>query len=162
MREMNAVPPLHWTPEGKPYFMTDAGRFEFSVSHSGDYIVCLTGKRPVGVDVERLAAPPEEIAARCFTPAELQYLSSVPESDRGRMFFSLWCLKESVLKARGKGFLDDPREIELIGTDGTPCARTDGFRLSVSWLFPGHCLAWCAGQEEDGCVFVPVAPKEFL
>ncbi len=155
------LPALRRTPEGKPYFLLAGRRFEFSVSHSGEYAVCLTGREAVGVDVERIAAPPEDIAPVCFTQGELRYLSRASARERPGRFFSLWCMKESILKARGSGLLDDPRGIECVDRDGVPRRVVDGWRVGVSGAFPGHSLAWCGGFGEDGCAFVPVTPRSW-
>jgi len=99
---------------GKPELAdTDPGQWagsgralEFNWSHSGAYaLVALSSGPALGVDVERLGRklPALELARRYFDPAEAKVLASLPPSVRGHAFMGLWCAKEAVLKALGRG-----------------------------------------------------------
>jgi 4'-phosphopantetheinyl transferase len=95
---------------GKPVC---AGAPPFSVSHSGDFVVCAvadTAVESVGVDME--AALSREsfvtIAERWFTPAEAEWVAADPKT-RFRM---LWVLKEAYLKALGAGLSGGLRSLE--------------------------------------------------
>lgn len=83
-----------------------ARAIEFNWSHSGDYaLIALSLALPLGVDIEhrrpRLRAL--EIAQRFFAPAEAEALGALDPSTLDRAFIALWCAKEALLKARGKG-----------------------------------------------------------
>ena len=69
---------------GKP--LTE-GAF-FSISHSGDMVLCAVSERPVGVDVERLRPVPARLADRFGTQE--------PEE-----FFRLWTRMEARVKCFG-------------------------------------------------------------
>lgn len=98
-------------PQGKPELaQTGAGcpgaeKLQFSASHSGDWaLVGLARGLRVGVDVElERAADCEEIAGRFFAAEERRELAALAENERERAFFALWTLKESYLKAVGRG-----------------------------------------------------------
>ena len=88
---------------GKPYLI-DHPEWYFSLSHSGEYAVCVLSSSPVGVDVEQirpLSILP--LADRYFTDEERAFLHRLPQSEQQTAFYRLWTAKESVLKAYGTG-----------------------------------------------------------
>jgi 4'-phosphopantetheinyl transferase len=87
---------------GKPCLESCPG-LHFNVSHSGDVVLCAFDNKPVGVDVERIKDRGLEIAERFFSKIEYEWLMHRNETDRTECFFDLWTLKESYIKALGKG-----------------------------------------------------------
>ena len=77
----------------------------FNISHSADRVACAVDTAPLGVDLERIRSVPEmmEIVTRYFSAEERLTLESCPEPGRLDCFFVLWTLKESFVKAAGKG-----------------------------------------------------------
>jgi 4'-phosphopantetheinyl transferase len=70
----------------------------------------------VGIDVEYIRPNPkgEQLAQQFFTSKEYKVIQSVPPDRRQRMFFNLWTVKESYLKATGEGLAGlDTVEIRL-------------------------------------------------
>ena len=93
-------------PEGRPY-LPDFPEIHFSLSHSGDRVMCAVGPSEIGCDVEEvLGKAPEKgkhlirMVSRCFTPSEQRMVAEDPEN-----FSRIWTLKESFLKLTGKGIL---------------------------------------------------------
>lgn len=105
------VSPEQWRFEynnhGKP-FVSNPGheKLQFSLSHTdGLQLLAVRHQFPVGVDVElrkkRVAGA--DIAGRFFSSAEVaEFLSAAPEEQQN-IFFDYWTLKESYIKACGKG-----------------------------------------------------------
>ena len=91
------------TPYGKPFF-PDLPAFHFSLSHSGDFVLCAVSHSPVGCDIEEPRRYDPEIVTRFFHPDEAALLLSLPEEQRPAAFYRLWTCKESFLKAIGLGF----------------------------------------------------------
>ena len=58
---------------------------------------------PVGVDIQQCRSFKPNIADRFFHPDEVQYLSSLSPAERENAFYTLWALKESYVKADGRG-----------------------------------------------------------
>jgi len=78
----------------------------FNISHTdGVVVLAVTSGAEVGIDVENVIARPAalDVAERFFAPDEAARLRSVPMPARSRAFFEYWTLKESYIKARGKG-----------------------------------------------------------
>ena len=87
---------------GKPYVKDLAG-FHFNLSHSGDWIVCAVDSTPVGIDIEKIATCDLSLAKRFFTKKEYKWLVDRSEQEKDRSFFELWTMKESYIKAVGRG-----------------------------------------------------------
>ena len=87
---------------GKPS-LQNAADVHFNLSHAGDWVVCALDDRPVGIDVEIIQPIDLGIADRFFSREELADLHAKPAGERLDAFFDLWTLKESYMKAVGKG-----------------------------------------------------------
>lgn len=107
------VAPEDWRfapdPHGRPRVVAPTGVATpcFSVAHTDGLIACLlTAEVRAAVDVERLRAVDDAaaIARRHFAPAEVAALDAcADDAERQALFFALWTLKESYLKALGRG-----------------------------------------------------------
>jgi len=95
--------------DGKPY--APGIPVEFSISHSGNMVVCAVDDRPVGIDIEKIR-PVDLSAARHFcTAEELVWLfGHTPEENEFtctedtillKRFFELWTSKEAFGKKSG-------------------------------------------------------------
>ncbi len=154
-RDMEYVENEH----GKPYLRSRPDIL-FSVSHSGDYVVCAVGSVELGVDIEQITLPDWDVVRRCLSDSELSDLLSLPESERAERFTRLWTLKESYLKATGIGIGESfpafditpdrpPRLLELGNND-------NGYRFhEFGWT--GYKGTLCVLTEKN--IEVKVPPK---
>lgn len=81
---------------GKPYFI-NAKELHFSISHSGDYAMVVMSDKEIGCDIQQIKDVNLRIADRFFTADEREYVKNTDD------FFRIWTLKESLIKAVGKG-----------------------------------------------------------
>ena len=94
---------------GKPALVgpgAGAHAVRFSCSHSGDVaVVAVTGRRAVGVDVERVRLVPDAlaIADALFGPAEGERLAALTADGRDEAFLRCWTHLEARLKVSGDG-----------------------------------------------------------
>lgn len=91
---------------GRPRLGEAAPGFDVSWSHSGDQLLLSLGEGvDVGADLERLRPRPRalELAQRFFEPGETAWLHAQPDASREAAFVRLWCAKEALLKAHGRG-----------------------------------------------------------
>jgi len=136
---------------GKPY-LKDYDDLHFNVSHSGDWIVGAVGNQPVGIDVEKIGTVNLDIAKRFFHQTEYNTLMACSDNAAQlSLFYDLWTLKESYIKAVGKGLslpLDsfvlvqqDGEWAPVIGENGEThyfkqYALEEGYKLSVCGISP--------------------------
>jgi 4'-phosphopantetheinyl transferase len=140
---------------GRPRLSASHARFDVNWSHSGDGLLIALGEGvAVGADLERVRPRPRalDIARRFLAPSEADWLASLPEDDRGLAFIRLWCAKEAVLKAHGRGLAFGLDKLAFTDLDGrltlTACDRTLG--TPEAWSLhefepqPGYraALAW--------------------
>lgn len=162
LADLWALPPgaLHLARDahGRPWLDTGTHRVDLNWSHSGERLIAACAEQVrVGVDVELLRprAKALALAQRFFDPAEtaaLEALGGDPPALE-RAFTRLWCAKEAVLKAHGRGLsfgldrlrfvLDAGGHPQLIACDpelGSP----DAWRLHAWSPDPGYwaTLAW--------------------
>ena len=96
---------------GKPYFIYHPD-VPFNLSHSGKYCVCAFSDSRIGVDVQIKSEPYADIADSFFNDSERKILYDLPENKREDYFFTTWTLKESYMKAVGKGMQIPLKEIQ--------------------------------------------------
>lgn len=87
---------------GKP-FVKQIPNFFFNVSHSGQWVVLATSDSRVGIDIEEISPIDIGIAKRFFSSEEYEDLANKPSETQLSYFYDLWTLKESYIKALGKG-----------------------------------------------------------
>lgn len=88
---------------GKPFIR--GKEIEFNLSHSKDFIFFATDVFPIGVDIEFIQPldDVDNIIQTCFTVEEQQAYCAKNKEQRLNYFYELWTLKESYIKALGKG-----------------------------------------------------------
>ncbi|MCM1025428.1 MAG: 4'-phosphopantetheinyl transferase superfamily protein [Roseburia sp.] len=134
--------------KGKPYF-ADFSLF-FSLSHSGDYVLCAVARREIGADLQRLQpVDVGKLARRFFSePERLALERCKDDGERQRLFFELWTRKEAYGKLTGAGVAT------ALGRDMLS-ADCGNFPQPVRWIPfsppPGYAAAVCVeGREFDG------------
>lgn len=114
--------PLVRDAQDRPHLNGALQDHDINWSHSGDGLLLAFGSGvTLGVDLEwphnrrRVA----EIARRYFTAQEQAWLESHADADiRDRAFHRLWCAKEAVLKAHGRGLNFGLDRLQFAEVDG--------------------------------------------
>lgn len=87
---------------GKPE-LAEYPSCHYNISHSGDWVVAAFDNQPVGIDIETAMPIEMSIAERFFSPSEVSLLQEQNEEQKQSLFYTLWTLKESYIKAEGAG-----------------------------------------------------------
>ena len=96
---LESVQILH-TEAGKPY--VSGNPCYFSLSHSGESVICAVSDKPVGVDVERIRTIDQAVATKICTEEELNFLNGIAEQEtRNRALLQIWTKKEAIFKIEG-------------------------------------------------------------
>ncbi|HLO91937.1 MAG TPA: 4'-phosphopantetheinyl transferase superfamily protein [Lentimicrobium sp.] len=141
--------PFSTGDKGKPH-PDGLNGTHFNVSHSGHWVVVAVSTDIVGVDVEHVRKMPEGVAYRYFSEPEKQLLDAADnDAEKAHTFFSLWTLKESFIKAIGKGLTKSLSSFTVIRKDDgnyilLPDPETKDFHLKSYTFEEGYKLAVCA------------------
>ena len=141
-------------PMEKPYFSSHP-ELLFNLSHSGKLaLACLASRKEIlelGCDVEEVCPQRLNVAKHCFHPDEYRYLSNLEDPKaQSEGFTRIWTLKESLLKATGKG-LSLPMKDFCFDLSGQtllfryPEALYD-YRFDEK-IVDGYLIACCVGTE---------------
>lgn len=84
---------------GRPFI---SGSIDFNISHSGEYVVCaIAGKGKVGIDIEKIR--PIDLTDFENWLTESQWRKITEANNKFELFYDHWTMKESVMKADGRG-----------------------------------------------------------
>ncbi len=146
---------LYRDPHGRPRLHASPGGPDVSWSHSGERLLAAFGRGvQLGADLEHLRPRPraQALADRFFTTAEAQALAVLPAAALEETFVRLWCAKEAVLKAHGRGIAFGLDRLEFAECDGawSLVACDPALGLPADWTLhafapmPGYLatLAW--------------------
>lgn len=134
LAEAAPVPALEYVygEKGKPYFKDLP--FYFSISHSGDYVLCVLSGSEVGADIQICrVGDAGRLARRFFSEEEAAALGGAGEEGE-RLFFRLWTRKEAYGKLTGEG-LAGALDVDLLtdgrGLDWEEYEEPAGYRIAV-------------------------------
>ena len=103
---------------GKPFGLVNglAAPIKFNISHSGKYgLIAYTQTGRIGVDVEERSTlvDLDGLSKIVFGPNEQAEFALTSGEEKLHMFFTLWTLKEAMIKALGLGFSQDPAKFQI-------------------------------------------------
>lgn len=118
--------------KGKPYFENIP--LFFSLSHSGEYVLCAASRREVGADIQKCQSVDAlKLAKRFYSEPECRILERCESAEeRQRLFFGFWTRKEAYGKLTGEGvaavLCEDMRSADVEWMDVSP---PEGYTLAV-------------------------------
>ncbi|MBU3090542.1 4'-phosphopantetheinyl transferase superfamily protein [Clostridium sp. CF011] len=87
---------------GKPYIINNKNIY-FNISHSGEWVVGVFSNYEIGIDIEINLDLQVDIVDACFTKNEKEYVYFGNKNSSISRFYEIWTLKESFIKALGRG-----------------------------------------------------------
>lgn len=144
-------------PEGAKSGFSPGDEVYFSLSHSGEYALCAISGSAVGCDIEKISDRDRRTARRVLSEKEYEYYRSLESADgspneylraaQQQFFFKVWTIKESVMKAEGKGFALGLPGIVIDHEAGTAVCESSGnvyAFFTYPEKIPGYALSMCS------------------
>lgn len=148
---------------GKPCLLHHP-QIQFNLSHSGNMAMaafsCLSDQEyaagkdadlgQIGCDVERKQKARMDVAKRFFAPAEQRVLlSAETEAERDLLFSRLWTLKESYIKADGRG-MALPLDSFVVELGGQPrlLGKAGAQYRFQEFALTDYCASVCVRQQD--------------
>jgi 4'-phosphopantetheinyl transferase len=95
-------------------FIKEHPEWDVSISHSNNYAVgavCMSGKRKIGIDIEKIyASPSRDFLRVAFSKNEIEKMGNCP----AETIYKNWTIKEAFLKYIEKGFSECLHHVEVI------------------------------------------------
>ena len=117
---------FRYNSHGKPFYPEEG--VHFSISHSGNYVVCCIDEKPCGIDIETVRDVQLQTAKRFCTENELEFINSA--DDKQTAFLYIWTRKEAYFKSIGCGIATILRAVDVLKTDGFETAVENEYILS--------------------------------
>lgn len=131
---------------GKPYFEDIA--FHFSLSHSGDYVICVYSDITVGADLQKINHKMPKYTNKILSDEEKSFLEKNNEANQ--LFFHLWTKKESLIKWDGRGLRLPLNQFSFIKGQICDTLAFRGKQLhfkSLDILMPEYAISICSEKE---------------
>lgn len=144
-------PSIKVTSNGKPYLIGEE-RMYFNLSHSEGMVMCAIADKEVGCDVEKKAVFHRELAEYVMTAYEIGKIYGLErDTEQQEMFFRLWTLKESYMKATGLGIGLEPKSFSMIAFQDevtvVPPVDKREFHFKEYFANDGYCYSCCSLSE---------------
>lgn len=111
----NGLENLKYSSYGRPFLNST---IDFNISHSGQYVLCVIAQGiQVGIDIEEIKTIDFTNFNNLFRPDELAFINGTAESIRA--FYDYWSIKESVIKAEGRGLSIPLKDIYVSSRSAT-------------------------------------------
>ncbi|MDC3412618.1 4'-phosphopantetheinyl transferase superfamily protein [Aquibacillus sp. 3ASR75-11] len=116
---------------------------DFNISHSNFWVICsITKDGKVGVDIEKRLRTDLSISKEFMSNEELKQFNKLVPKDQQDIFYKLWTLKESFVKATGEGIKYPMKNITFdipLLLKNKICVKSN-YRQFLDWGFENYYL----------------------
>ena len=147
---------------GKPCFENHK-KIQFNISHSCKCDIVSVSDNAIGCDIELITPQELDIAKKFFHKNEYMYLKSINNpGEQIYAFFRLWTLKESYVKALGKGMTKPFHSFAVeIGDKITIFDNQDeNPHFFKEYRWGEYAIACCSQQDSFHKELIVVTPKD--
>lgn len=85
--------------------------YNFSISHSGNYVAVAISKKSIGIDIERIKPFEEKMIKHIFNDLDLDNFNN--SKNKNYAFYQTWTYKESILKLTGEGLNNNLKDLKI-------------------------------------------------
>ena len=121
----------------------------FNISHSHGMIVCAIASQPhtiLGIDTEEVRFVEIEYFNSCFNENEWQEIQEA--TDRLKTFYRFWTMKESFIKADGRGLTLAPIHVITDGLKANELGKSEKWHFHPLELHPNYKTHVCLSEQE--------------
>lgn len=145
-------------PYGKPFLENKARHF--SISFSKNMLLMATDQTPIGADIEYTKKINDiDSLINHFSPDEKIPIYQLENSEKLKAFYKLWVLKESYIKAIGKG-LSSPLDSFYIKVEEKNASLIYANEKDLRWKFKIYSVS--DGYISAICARNNTFPKNFI
>lgn len=136
---------------GKP-FLKDCKNLYFNITHCNELAVCAIENTEVGVDAENIREYYSGVVRRAFSEREKNIVEN--SENINEMFFRIWTLKESFVKALGIGISYPLKSAEfIINGDNITIVGCNGFSFTQFIINSEFVCSLCLKKTTENKVF---------
>ena len=119
---------IDFKENNKPILKNCTQEIHYNLSHSGQMAMCVIADCEVGCDIQEMSEKESyiEIAQRFFHPEEIKMFKNIKEDEKKELFYRIWTLKESFIKATGKGFQTSLKDFRISLENNKPQILING------------------------------------
>ncbi|WPV66522.1 4'-phosphopantetheinyl transferase family protein [Chitinophaga sp. LS1] len=142
---------IKYSTRGRPYIH---GVGDFNITHSGNLVACsLTTHGRIGIDIEMHQPLKMTDFTPQFTAAEWHYIHqhAAPTTS----FYDHWTAKEAILKADGRGLIDDLSSLEVSNFNQVILDNITWYLHRID-QFPGYSCQVATDHPNQQYSFIPV------
>jgi 4'-phosphopantetheinyl transferase len=149
--DKSKLPEFEYNKYGKPYFSSYPD-VHFNISHCREMAVCSVFDTENGVDIEYIRNYPERVPNRAFSDRERKQLEQSSRAES--MFFRIWTLKESYVKALGIGISYPLNTAEfVVGDDSIQSFVKGNYHFKQILIGDSHVCSLCLKGQGSNSVF---------
>jgi 4'-phosphopantetheinyl transferase len=133
---------------GKPY-IEGCKDFNYSISHSGDYVLCAVDDQEIGADIQEMRKWKMTMAKRFFDITEYRRISDTDDDKRTNEFYRIWAAKESASKLSGRGIgagvshlVTDEKYRQIVNTK-----EDESFNIRIYDELDGYVVSACSREK---------------
>ncbi len=121
---------IQYNKYGRPYVENS---LDFNISHSGKYAICaIVDNMSIGIDVEELKPVDFDVFNDIMDEKEWQVINNSPNPIR--TFFDYWTIKESVIKADGRGMSVSLSDIRITKNQSAHLESKEWFLTKLNFM----------------------------
>jgi 4'-phosphopantetheinyl transferase len=125
----------------------------FNTSHSGDWLVFIFSNFPCGIDIEKIKWDFDfkDVMEYSYHLQEKDYV--LKSANPHLSFYRIWTMKESLLKAEGKGLIDNLRQLNMLGPHSYP-DKNDPWYINSFLVDDNYWCSFCFKNMESEIKFL--------
>lgn len=139
---------INKTEMGKPS-LADYPEIKYNISHADGIASCIVTDKECGIDCEQIRPYRPNVVKRAFSDEEKILLENTPDEEKNMMFFRLWTLKESYVKAIGTGISYPLNTVSFSFENGKIKSNIKNFKFKQYIIKSKYAVSVCIKETDS-------------